>query len=445
MKLKVKLQQIILASDYEEESMPVMAAEAWIHGPTKPRHAKRKNEIPEQDISLSNLANVFDYIEVKPAVHVKNAHDLKKYDFRDIDAFIVQPADTNAMKMSSIMYELFSSGKPVLPLWDNWGYAWHGRLAKGWANNLGYYSYVPMGFDDVKNVLQVVRGIKFIRSLNILYIGDIPSHSVNADIDPIRIYKKFGCTITPVSFQEYVNEVENADKKRKKEIADRWKSSFNMMDDTESKVEKYTSIYIAVKNLMERYEANALTVDCAYLPSVELVPCVTASLISDEGYPFGCEGDINQLITSAMMMGISGQSSLMGNLFENALHSDIQNNQIVINHDVLPPSMACIGCKINFRDFHDQRKGSTLYSNLKNEAVTMGGMNFDSGEMWISKGKVAWTEDTVHCRISIGFDVDDAKRIAREALGHHQVIIYGDYADSIKMMCNYLGIKIRNI
>jgi L-fucose isomerase-like protein len=333
----------------------------------------------------------------------------------------------------------------VLPPWDNWGYAWRGKLTTGWAKNLGHYSYVTMGFDDVKNVLQAVRGIKFIRSLNILYIGDIPSHSVNADINPIRIYEKFGCTITPVSFHEYADEVEKADMKKAKEMADRWKSSFNMMDNTESKVEKYTSIYIAVKKLMEKYEANALTVDCAYLPSVELVPCVTASLISDEGYPFGCEGDTNQLITAAMMMGVSGHATLMGNLFENALHKDILNNQIVINHDVLPPSMACKGCKINFRDFHEQRKGSTLYADLKKETVTMGGMNFDSSEMWLSKGNVAWTEDTAHCRISIGFEVEDAKRIARESLGHHQVIVYGDYIKSIQMMCDFLNLKYRNI
>ena len=443
--MTIKIQQIIPALDYPEEGVPVMAAEAWMHGPTKPRHAKREHEIPDIDVSLSNISNVFDFVEVKPAIYVKNAHDLKKHDLRDVDAFIVDPGDPNILPMSSVMYELFSTRKPVLPPWDNWGYAWRGKHITGWAKILGYYSFVPIGFKDIKNVLQAVRGIKFIRSLNILYIGDIPSNSVNADTDPIRLYEKFGCTITRIPFHEYANEVENADKKRAKEIADKWLLSFNMMDNTETKVEKYASIYVAIKNLMKKYEANALTVDCAYLPSIELVPCVTASLISDEGLPFGCEGDTNQLISAAMMMGVSGQASLMGNLFENALHKDIENNQIVINHDVLPPSMACEGCKINFRDFHEKQKGSTLYADLKKEIVTIGGMDFDSSEMWISKGKVAWTEDTAHCRISIGFDVENAKRIAKEAIGDHQVTVFGDYVDSIQIMCDFLGIKTRKI
>ncbi|MCD6225338.1 MAG: hypothetical protein J7K32_07470, partial [Deltaproteobacteria bacterium] len=263
--------------------------------------------------------------------------------------------------------------------------------------------------------------------------------------NPIRLYEKFGCTLTRIPFQEYADEVKNADKESVKAIAEKWQSSFNMMDNTGTKTERYASIYVAVKKLLEKYEANALTVDCAYLPSVELVPCVAASLIIDEGIPFGCEGDTNQLITMAIMMGISGHASLMGNLFENALHKDIENNQIVINHDVLPPSMACEGCKIKFRDFHEKRKGSTLYADLKKEIVTIGGMNFDSSEMWISKGKVVWSEDTAHCRLSIGFEVEDAKRIARESLGHHQVTVFGDYLESIRLMCKFIGMNFRNI
>jgi hypothetical protein len=441
----IKLQPVIPAFDYADADAPVMAAEAWMHGPTKPRHAKRKEEIPEQDVSLENLSKVFDFVEVEPPIYVKNAHDLKKRDLREVDAFLIDPGDPHVMEVSSIMYELFSTGKPVLPPWDNWGYAWRGKLTTGWAKNLGYYSYVPMGYEDVKNVLQAIRGIKFLRSLNILYIGDIPSHSVNADTDPVRVYRKFGCTITPISFEEYVEAVKSADKEGAEKLAEKWKSSFNVMDNTASKMEQYTSIYLSVKKLMEKYDANAVTIDCAYLPSVELVACVTASFILDEGFPFGCEGDINQLITAAMFMGVSGKPSLMGNLFENALHKDILNNQIVINHDVLPPSMACKGCKINFRDFHEVGKGSTLYAELEKSEVTMGGMNFDSSEMWLSKGKVVWTQDTVHCRLSIGFEVEDAKRIAREALGHHQVIVYGDYLDSMQMMGNFLNMKIRNI
>ncbi len=61
--------------------------------------------------------------------------------------------------------------------------------------------------------------------------------------------------------------------------------------------------------------------------------------------------------------------------------------------------------------------------------------------MWISKGKVVWTEDTAHCRLNIGFEVENTKRIARESLGHHQLTVYGDYQDNIELMCDFLGME----
>lgn len=443
--MKVKIQPIEPALSYPETGTPVMAAEAWIHGPTKPRHAKRAQEKPEIDVSLENLSNVFEFVEVKPVIKVKNAHDLSKYDLRDVDAFLFDPGDPHIMEMSSVMYALFSTGKPVLPPWDNWGYAWRGKLVTGWAENLGYFSFVPMGYSDIKILLEALRGIKKLRDLNILYIGGIPSHSVNADIDPIRIYKKFGCTITPIRFEDYIDAIKNAEQGKVEKISQQWLKQYNIMDERNKNIHQYTSIYVGLKNLLEENEANALTIDCAFLPSVEYVPCVTASLLIDEDIPFGCEGDTNQLITTALFMGVSGKAALMGNLFENALHKDIEENTIVINHDVIPPSMIKEGVKINFRDFHEKREGSTFYADIKNELVTIGGMNFDSKEMWLSKGKVIWSEDTAHCRISIGIKVEDAKKIAQQALGHHQVTVYGDYVKSIELACKFLKLEERII
>lgn len=444
--MKINLQPIVPALGYPETGIPVMAAEAWTHGPTKPRHMKREYEKPEVDVSLENLTNVFDFVEVKEPIKVKNAHDIAKYDLRDVDAFIFGPGDPHCMEMMGVMCALCDTKKPVLPPWDNWGYAWmEGRIVAGWIDDLGYSTFVPMGYNDVKILLEAIRGIKKIKNMNILYIGGIPSHSVNADTNPVRLYRKFGCTITPVGFDVYIDAIKNANKEKVKEISQKWLKNYNMLDEREKSIDKYASIYVSLKELLKENEANALTIDCAFLPSVEYVPCVTASLLTDEGVPFGCEGDTNQLITAAMFMGVSNKSALMGNLFENAVYSDIEKNIVVVNHDVIPPSMVEKRVKINFRDFHEKREGSTFYGDIKKELVTIGGMNFNSEKMWFSQGKVVWSEDTAHCRISIGIEVENAKRIASESLGSHQVMVYGDYLESLKLMCKFIGMDFRII
>ena len=64
----------------------------------------------------------------------------------------------------------------------------------------------------------------------------------------------------------------------------------------------------------------------------------------------------------SLLMGISNQAVMMGNLNENATHEDLEKNIIVINHDVLPPSMACKGCQYRIMDFHATGKGLTGFA-----------------------------------------------------------------------------------
>lgn len=439
---KIILQPVVIGRwvEYENDSRPVMAAEAWGGGPKKPRNIKRNNEIPEVDISLKNLSNLYDWIEVRESQKISSLKDARNIKSNDVDAFIARSATTD--EIGPLLEELTKDGIIIIPEWDNWGFSWYGRFLKGWATNIGFPTFVPVGNKDIDTLLRALRVIHNLKDLKILYIGDIPSHSVNSDTASISLYETFGVEIEQVSMNEYSKKVKGVNKEKALKLVDIWNNNFNVMDNCDKKMEKYTSIYIALKELLNEYNANSFTVDCAYLPDVELVPCVTASLLIDEGYSFGCEGDINQLIALEMLMSASGYSGLMGNLFENAIHDDVINNEIVINHDVIPPSMACSGRVMNFRDFHAIKKGATLYADMPQEEVTIGGISFDSKSIWLSKGKVKWTEDTVHCRLSIGIKVKDAVNIMKNALGHHQVLTYGNCYDAVKLAAEFLGLNI---
>jgi len=99
----------------------------------------------------------------------------------------------------------------------------------------------------------------------------------------------------------------------------------------------------------------------------------------------------------------------MGNLFANAMHRDVENNVIVIIHDVVPPSMGAKDVRVKLRDFHAARKGLTGYIELeRGREVTIMEVDRNAGRLWCTCGEVIWTEDTVRCRTSIGVKVKDA-------------------------------------
>ncbi|MBN1917288.1 MAG: hypothetical protein JW889_05210 [Verrucomicrobia bacterium] len=64
-------------------------------------------------------------------------------------------------------------------------------------------------------------------------------------------------------------------------------------------------VYLAVKELVEQYRLDALTIGC--YPHLMGRVCLAASLLADEGVPFACEGDVNGAVGQLMLTRLTGQ------------------------------------------------------------------------------------------------------------------------------------------
>lgn len=442
--LKVRLLPVsIVGADISE--MPVLAAETWVHGPTKPRHLLRGKEIPPEDVSLKNLPSILDFVKVLPTLQIAVSFpkDLAKIP-SEADAIVIQGLrGLFSGKEIFIMKELAALGKPILAGWDNWGFGWEGFMLREYLAPFNLEPLIPFSNAEVKAILRALRGWKALKELRALYIGDIPSHSVLANFDFIDIHHRLGPILAHRSFAEYKQAVIHVGDGKARALAQEWRSKYRILDKRDEYLPQLAKVYLGLKEMLTVHQTNGLTVDCAFLPDVDLAPCFAFSLLINEGVPSGCEGDTNALMMMTLLMGISGHPALMGNLFENATHADIEDDVIVINHDVVPPDMGCKGCQITLRNFHESGKGLTGYVDLeKGQPVTIVGMNTSSTKVWATFGKVAWTEDTVHCRVSIGIKVPDAKQVGRRAFGHHQVITYGDYTGEIQIISRILGLGL---
>jgi L-fucose isomerase-like protein len=63
--------------------------------------------------------------------------------------------------------------------------------------------------------------------------------------------------------------------------------------------------YVAVKELVDQHRLDALTIGC--YPRLMGLPCLTASLLADEGVPLGCEGDVNGAVGQLLLTRLTGQ------------------------------------------------------------------------------------------------------------------------------------------
>jgi len=64
-------------------------------------------------------------------------------------------------------------------------------------------------------------------------------------------------------------------------------------------------VYLAVKELIRQHGLDALTIGC--YPHLMGRVCLAASLLADEGIPFGCEGDVNGAVGQLILTLLTGQ------------------------------------------------------------------------------------------------------------------------------------------
>jgi len=443
--LKVSIQPVHIEYIYpwNPKDAPV-AYTAWVKGPLKPREIIQRQEEPPKDVSLESLQKS-GFIEVLDKIVIRDPEDTKNIS-SEADALIVS---NDYFADYSITDAIASLGKPILSPWDRWGYSIGGRVSKfSFKRYSKVKRFIPMGEKDIFSILGGLIAWKSVKNLRILYIGDFPSHSVTLGdrVDFNYLNSRFGTETIQIGFDEYIQTINSLSENDVKDIVNSWLESFVFLDETDKKVVRYAKIYKSLKMLLEKYDANAITVDCAALPGLEYVPCLAYSILINEGVPCGCEADIPALYAMTILMSISKKPVLMGNLNANVTHADIERNNIVVNHDIVPPYFACNNCKYNVRDYHETGKGATPYTDLINGMdVTLAGLSWDLDMLWSTKGKVIWTMDTVHCRISIGIHVENAKRVSREAKGHHVSLVYGDYVSELEKAAELLDLEFKKL
>jgi len=90
--------------------------------------------------------------------------------------------------------------------------------------------------------------------------------------------------------------------------------------------------YNAIKNLMQRHDCNAFTIECfefcsSRLPEEwDITPCVIHTLFKDQNIASACEAGLGALLSMRLLMFIAKKSSYLGNRFLR------EPNMLVINH-----------------------------------------------------------------------------------------------------------------
>ena len=299
------------------------------------------------------------------------------------------------------------------------------------------------------NFLRALRVKKFLKESKFLYIGEIPSFSApNGPWDFFALEKRLGVRVRHIETNEFYRWFDRISEKEAKEELEKWQGDFDqVLEPDEQELLNATRVYLALRSLCEREDANGVAVNCGRLTEERpIVPCLAFARLIDEGVMCACEGDITAMLSSLMLHAVSGQPVLMGNFGYRPGAFGAEMGEVTIEHDVIPLSMASTGFTI--RDYHGRKFGVTGYADVKaDQPMTL--LNLDSSleRASVIEGMVKGSEDGIHCRVIIHMDVDgDIQRVPEIIVGsQHVSMTFGRWLGALQEVGDLLGFEVRHL
>lgn len=315
----------------------------------------------------------------------------------------------------------------------------------------GYYAIDRKELDDVLHMLWVRKAMKNTRAL-ILTAGEVPTWGLLSNIKDLEhLRSQYGVEIVKKPFTEVFQFMDRVDISEAQRICDELYA-----DSQESKVNIEYRVqdivyYLAVKAMLEFYQCNAFSTACVELcisqvpQKRKFVPCITHSLLKDEGIPSGCEEDLNALLAMILMMYTAMRPAFMGNpLFE--------TDEIVSLHHSVPclrmNGFETEKLKYSIYAFTGQGFGGKIqvdFAQNLSKKVTICRFDPTGTKMLMKVGEVIESKYTdYYCSPYYFVMVDDARKYLHSIMdfGHHQVLIFGDFSNQLKKMANLYQITV---
>jgi hypothetical protein len=257
-----------------------------------------------------------------------------------------------------------------------------------------------------------------------------------------------GVEFVPVSFQEMAEAYDRADRSAAGEFAERWmKGAQTLGGVTREVVEKSGAMYVGMKQLMDKYDARGISINCLggfYEGHLKAYPCLGFSELNNAGLVGGCEADQMSALT---MMVIGILTERPGFISDPVI--DTSKNAIVYAHCVamtrpFGPSGAANPYEILTHS--EDRQGAAIRSLLPvGYMTTTLELNPVDRQVIIHRAKTIGNNPSdLACRTKLEAAVkgDLEKLTEHWGMGWHRVTFYGDLSAHVEELCRRLNLKL---
>ena len=304
-------------------------------------------------------------------------------------------------------------------------------------------------WSELERVTGLMRVAPRLRQTKILVIRG--PMGTAAACDAARVKEKWGIEMIPITVEETLQAHEEVDLKAAEEEAEKhWiQPAKAIVEPTREEIIIATRFYLAIKNLMLRHGAVAVTSsNCMGEPAKG---CFAFSKLNDMGCVGACEGDMDSTLTMLIFQYAFGVPGFITDpVFDTA------RNALIHFHCTCATRMDGPGGErlpFSIRTQTDSHRGVALDVEQRIGQPVTCAKFIDLDKMLISTGKITEvTHDALACRTQFVTEVADAHSMFLNWGGGvlqgdvmtllHRVVFYGDHLQSVKDLSSLMGFQV---
>lgn len=411
---------------------------------------------------LNSLSARADFpLEILPLVKVKTVEEALQVHKNDYDVIIVYPA-TGSGDMLRACYAKEKDKDTIIFVRHRSGptYYWYEALSVRYLktdenessqnsafNHGGVYIHDVVVDDDQELLwrLRALYGVKNFIGTRIVALGGAWG---KYDPDAPRVAReKYKIEIIEVSYNDAAPRIKSIKKDSDfVSKAKNWVENYLSLPNTTLMTDKKFMVnafllYCVFKNLMREYYAPAFTIkNCmtTILPLAETTPCLSLSLLNDEGMLAFCESDFVVIPSGILLHYISGKPVFLHN-------STFPHNAVATcAHCTAPRRMDGTHYEpARIMTHYESEYGAAPKVEIpKGQEVTFIDPEYSSGR-WVGfKGIIKSNPSYEICRSQQDVEIQgDWRKLLKEVRDSHWMMAYGDYRKELGYASRKIGIK----
>lgn len=279
-------------------------------------------------------------------------------------------------------------------------------------------------------------GLKKLKRSRLLVVSRYPDNPAEST-DPV-----FGIKVKPIDFAELRDAYNDADLEQAAAWGKRWaRGAERIFEPTPDELRRSGAAYVAMRAMMAKHEADAITVNClggVYGGHVDAYPCLGFCQLNSDGLVGACEADKRSSLTMMVITTLTGRPGFISDPVIDTSRNRIIYAHCVAHNRAFGPEGPANPYQI--MSHSEDRKGASVRSLLPlGYMTTTLEIKTASRKILFHQGKSVENVDVDRaCRTKLAVEVKgDIDKLMNhwDTWGWHRVTFYGDLKPVLTELC----------